>query len=207
MLAAVDSTQCIDTNRCHRSTTLTNATSISACHTSQWWQIIPATLIVCSKTSLWRSSKNCKAAHTSNLTWNKINGEKMLHTHPFNGLFSGTTQVSRYQKNKTNLDFTEARDSEWQWYQLGHMQICKSAPCSRQTTIPAPYHSVFYRPDALPAAQPTASKQWRQKINATFSLYSISWVRTQWNKINVAKTIYFHVRCVDSINTLTSMSV
>jgi len=34
--------------------------------------------------------------------------------HPFNGRFSGTTQVSRYQKRKTNLDFTEARDSEWQ---------------------------------------------------------------------------------------------
>jgi len=27
--------------------------------------------------------------------------------------------VSRYQKGKTNLDFTEARDSEWQWHQLG----------------------------------------------------------------------------------------
>ena len=36
--------------------------------------------------------------------------------------------------------------------------ICKSAPCSRQITTPAPHHSVFYRPDALPAAQPTASK-------------------------------------------------
>ena len=36
--------------------------------------------------------------------------------------------------------------------------ICKSAPCSRQITMPAPHHSVFYRPDALPAAQPTASK-------------------------------------------------
>ena len=36
------------------------------------------------------------------------------HTHPFNGLLSGTTRVSRYQKGKTNLDFTEARDSEWQ---------------------------------------------------------------------------------------------
>jgi len=36
--------------------------------------------------------------------------------------------------------------------------ICKSAPGSRQTTTPAPHHSVFYRPDALPAAQPTASK-------------------------------------------------
>ena len=39
--------------------------------------------------------------------------------------------------------------------------ICKSAPWSRQITTPAPHHSVFYRPDALPAAQPTASKHWR----------------------------------------------
>jgi len=63
--------------------------------------------------------------------------------------------VGRYQKGKTNLDFTEARDSEWQWHQLGHMQ---SAPRYRQITTPAPHHSFFYRPDALPAAQPTASK-------------------------------------------------
>jgi len=45
------------------------------------------------------------------------------HTHTFNGPLSGTrtTRVSRYQKGKTNLDFTEARDSEWQWHQLGRM--------------------------------------------------------------------------------------
>jgi len=42
--------------------------------------------------------------------------------------------------------------------------ICKSAPRSRQTTTPAPHHSVFYRPDALPAAQPTAWMHWRQMI-------------------------------------------
>ena len=48
------------------------------------------------------------------------------HTHTFNGPFSGTTRVSRYQKGKTNLDFTGARDSEWQWHQLGHMQVCTS---------------------------------------------------------------------------------
>ena len=36
--------------------------------------------------------------------------------------------------------------------------ICKSAPRSRQITTPAPHHSVFYMPDALPAAQPTVSK-------------------------------------------------
>jgi len=78
------------------------------------------------------------------------------HTHPFNSFLSGTAQVSRYQKGKTNLDFTEARDSEWQWHQLGHMQVCTSLQTDNHT--PALHHSVFYRPDALPAAQPTASK-------------------------------------------------
>ena len=57
-------------------------------------------------------------------------------THPFNGPFSGTTQVSRYQKGKTNLDFTEARDSEWQWQQLGHMQVCTSLQTDHSSTPP-----------------------------------------------------------------------
>ena len=34
--------------------------------------------------------------------------------------------MNQYQKGKTSLDFTEARDSEWQWHQLGHMQVCTS---------------------------------------------------------------------------------
>ena len=70
------------------------------------------------------------------------------------------TQVSRYQKGKTNLDFTEARDSEWQWHQLGHMQVCTSLQTGNHASIPL---LIFYRPDALPAAQPTASKHRRQK--------------------------------------------
>jgi len=36
------------------------------------------------------------------------------------------------------------------------MQVCTSS----QTTTPTSHHSVFYRPDALPATQPTASKHW-----------------------------------------------
>jgi len=40
--------------------------------------------------------------------------------------------------------------------------ICQCAPHSTQITMPAPHHSVFYMPDALPATQPTASKHWRQ---------------------------------------------
>ena len=77
------------------------------------------------------------------------------HTYPFNGPFSGTTWVSRYQKGKTNLDFTGAKDSEWQWHQLGHMQVCTSLQTDNHASTPP---LSFYRPDALPAAQPTASK-------------------------------------------------
>jgi len=55
--------------------------------------------------------------------------------------------VSWYQKGKTNLDFTEARDSEWQWHQLGTLLTDNHA-----STPPLS----FYRPDALPDAKPTA---------------------------------------------------
>ena len=84
------------------------------------------------------------------------------HTQPFNDPVSGTTRVTWYQKGKTNLDFTEAEEtvsgSGISW------DICKSAPRCRQITTPAPHRSVFYRPDALPAAQPTASKHWRHCV-------------------------------------------
>jgi len=45
--------------------------------------------------------------------------------------------VSRYQKGKTNLDFTEARDSEWQWYPLGYASLHLAAvrePCQYPAT-------------------------------------------------------------------------
>jgi len=44
--------------------------------------------------------------------------------------------VSRYQNSKTNLDFTEARDSEWQWHQLGHMQVCTSLQADNHASTP-----------------------------------------------------------------------
>jgi len=59
-----------------------------------------------------------------------------MHTHPFNGPLSGTTQVSRYQKGKTNLDFTETRDSEWQWHPLVHMQVCTSLQSDNHASTP-----------------------------------------------------------------------
>jgi len=81
------------------------------------------------------------------------------HAHTFNGPLSGTTQVSRCQKGKTNLDFSGARDSEWQWHQLEHMQVCTSLQTDNYASTLHTTTTVFYRPDALPAAQPTESTE------------------------------------------------
>jgi len=44
--------------------------------------------------------------------------------------------VSRYQKGKTNLDFTGARDNERQWHQLEHMQVCTSLQTDNHASTP-----------------------------------------------------------------------
>jgi len=58
------------------------------------------------------------------------------YTYTFNGPLSRTNRVSRYQKGKTNLDFTEARASEWQWHQMGHMQVCTSLQTDNHAITP-----------------------------------------------------------------------
>jgi len=111
---------------------------------------------------LGKSSKKSKFSNLQSFSlWDSLAfWTTHTHTHPFNGPLSRTTWVRQYQDGKTNLVFTEAKDSEWQWHQMGHMRVCTSL----QTTMPAPHHSVFYRPDALPAAQSTAWKQCRTAL-------------------------------------------
>jgi len=64
--------------------------------------------------------------------------------------------VSQYQKGKTYLDFTEVRDSKWQWHHLGHMQVCTLLQTDTHAGTPP---LSFYRPDAIPVTQPTALKR------------------------------------------------
>ena len=80
-----------------------------------------------------------------------------IHTHPFNGPFSRTTRVGQYQKGKNQswilLKQVPVSGSGISWaYASLHL-----AP--DRITTPAPHYSFFYRPDALPVAQPTVSKQ------------------------------------------------
>jgi len=43
------------------------------------------------------------------------------HQLPSQGMVYESHMGGRLTSTRTNLDFTEARDSEWQWHQLGHM--------------------------------------------------------------------------------------
>jgi len=71
----------------------------------------------------------------------------LLLLHPFHGLFSRTTWVSRYQKGTTSLDLNEARDDGVlgrQWHHLDHMQtINTSLRTDNHTNTP----SLFLTPN------------------------------------------------------------
>ena len=147
-------------------------------------------MIFSSSFSFWRrNSANCSLQQYQPLSAclnTNCKRRKPLthtHTHTFNGPFSGTTHVSRYQKGEPVwilLEQQTVSSSGISW------AICKSAPHCRQITTPAPHHSVFYRPDALPATQPTASKHWRQKAtympvkSTTMNIYMLD-NETRWN--------------------------
>jgi len=54
---------------------------------------------------------------------------------------------------KTYLNFTEARDSEWQWHQLGHMQVCISLQTDNHTSTPP----LSFLQAGCPSCHPTNS--------------------------------------------------
>jgi len=77
--------------------------------------------------------------------------------------------VSQYQKGKSNLDFTEARDSEWQWHQLGHMQVCTSLQTENHASTPA----LSFLQAGWHSCRPTNSVKEQQK-HKELSLYLIT---------------------------------
>ena len=97
------------------------------------------------------------------------------HTHTFTGPFSGTTRVGRYQKGKINLDFTEAEagDSEWQWHQLDHMQVCTSLQTDNHASTPP----LSFLQAGCPSCRPTNSVK---ALKATMSLLTC---RRTWKLI------------------------
>jgi len=90
--------------------------------------------------------------------------------------------VSRYQKGKTNLDFTEARDREWQWHQLGHMQACTWLQTNYHASTPPLRFFTRRMPFLLPNQQrqstegnDTITYNYNQPINYRFIQVNLHW--------------------------------
>jgi len=77
----------------------------------------------------------------------------------FNGLFSRTTWISRHQKDKPIWILMKQEVMWWQWHQLEHIMqiICTSLQTDNHASISS---LNFYRPHAIPDAQPTVSSHW-----------------------------------------------
>ena len=108
---------------------------------------------------------------------------RTTHTRPF----SGTTQVSRHQKGKTNLDFTETRDSDWQWHQLGHMQVCTSLQTDNHASTPSLSFTgrmPFLPPNLLRQSTSVVVNQWRRD-KASVLLLTLCYNSITW-AVNVA---------------------
>ena len=103
--------------------------------------------------------------HTHTYTYTRTHARTHAHAHTFKSPLSGTTRVSHYQKCKTNLDFTEARDSEWQWHQLGHMQVCTSLQTDNHASSPP----LSFLQAGCPSCRPTNSVK---ALKAQISLMS-----------------------------------
>jgi len=80
--------------------------------------------------------------------------------------------VSRYQKGKTTLDFIEARDSEWQWHQLGNMQVCTLLQTDNDASTPP----LSFFTGRMPFLSPN---QQRQSTEGIYSISSMSSPVTQ----------------------------
>ena len=107
--------------------------TLNTVHTAELYFAYAATRWHQSAGTLWVSS----VIPILILMWPNTHTRTGTHTYTFNGPVSGTTRASQYQKGKTNLNFTEARDSEWQWHQLGRMQVCTSLQTDNHASIPS----------------------------------------------------------------------
>jgi len=112
---------------------------------------------------LWKWAYFQKHPMKSRIFLHELGHTHPFKTHSFNGPLSGSTRVSRYQKGKTNLDFTGARDSEWQWHQLGDMQVYTSLQTDNHTSTP-PFSSVFLQ-TGCPFCHPTNSVKALKAMN------------------------------------------
>ena len=108
--------------------------------------------------------------------WTQSSSRKTLgtHTHAHTRLTAPFPWLSRWAGTRKvkPIWILLKQESEWQWHQLGHMQVCTLLQTDNHASTPLLF---FYRPDTLPAAQPTASKHWQLMQDFCHPHYTFCW--------------------------------
>ena len=79
---------------------------------------------------------------------------KIMRTH---------NRIIQRSLGKTNLDFTEARDSEWQWHQLEHVQVCTWLQTDNHASTPP----LSFFTGLMPFLPPNQQRQSTEGIRLT----------------------------------------
>jgi len=99
--------------------------------------------------------------------------------------------VSQYQKGKTNLNFTEARNSEWQWNPLGHMQVCTLLQTDNHANT---HRSVFT--GRMPFLSPNQQRQGTDMLRYCYYYYSLFFITpytaAHTNTIKIQKKLKYN---------------
>ena len=94
--------------------------------------------------------------NVTKIVFNDLSLAMLLNTRThtrLTALFPGLPSWSSTRKVKTNLDFTEGRDSELQWYQLGLLQVCTSLQTDNHASTPP----LSFLQAGCPSCRPTNS--------------------------------------------------
>jgi len=129
------------------------------------WHICSWSLVTWEQNNKWYAMAITNALHTrvTRSQWITAFNTDELHTHThthtthththLTALCPGLPRWAGTRKVKTNLDFKEARDSEWQSHQLGHMQVCTSLQTDNHASTPP----LIFLQAGCPSCRPTNS--------------------------------------------------
>ena len=144
-----------------------------------------------------RVSDDVGLCDTIQIHVHQIHSAVQLYTYSYflwvgtrNGIFSMKPHSSNPNPARLMLTMEKWLFSRWTWvsrYLLRQrmMDVCGDS-CSYRSckapvkSSPTNQHQVFYRPDALPIAQPTVSKHWRENITS----YGLAYPKLIWGSSN-----------------------
>ena len=72
------------------------------------------------------------------------------------------------------LNFTEATDSEWQWHQLGHMQVCTSLQTDNHASTPP----LSFLQAGCPSCRPTTNVESTEGFSTLQQVLREFWLKT-----------------------------